>query len=145
MSSCQCECTFSVIVKPPDLSQLRRTLKGELTKIWSTLSDNLEGEIDRFAKRLYEKEIIGKGARDKKEYNTMMDAFISSMAVFDTIEKIEDHCSILLDILADIEGAAKITGANLRKSWKIAVKNEYGIEFLINYGKYRYIQCTRST
>ena len=132
----QCECIFSVIVKPPDLSQLRRTLKGELTKIWSTLSDNLEDEIDRFAKRLYEKEIIGKGARDKKEYNTMMDAFISSMAVFDTIEKIEDHCSTLLDILADIGGAAKITGANLRKSWKIAVKNEYGIKFLLNCGKY---------
>ena len=122
--------SFSVVVKPPDLNQLRRTLKGELTKMWARLADILEDEIDRFANRLYEKDIIAKGARDKKEYNIMMDAFVSSMAVLDTIEKMENHCSTLLDILSDIGGAAKTTGANLRKSWGIAVKNEYGIEFL---------------
>ena len=128
--------SFSVVVKSPDLNQLRRTLKGELTKMWSTLADILEDEIDRFANRLYEKDIIAKGARDKKEYNVMMDAFISSMAALDTTEKIENHCSTLLDILSDIGGAAKTTGANLRKSWRIAVKNEYGIEFLLCTCKY---------
>ena len=128
--------SFSVVVKSPDLSQLRRTLKGELTKMWVTLADILEDEIDRFANRLYEKDIIAKGARDKKEYNVMMDVFISSMAVLDTIKKIENHCSTLLDILSDIGGAAKTSGANLRKSWRIAVKNEYGIEFLLCTCKY---------
>ena len=93
------ECIFSVVVKPPDLNHLRRTLKGELTKMWARLADILEDEIDRFANRLYEKDIIAKGARDKKEYNIMMDAFISSMAVLDTIENIENHCSTLLDII----------------------------------------------
>ena len=136
MCACHGTCThdmssFSVVVKPPDLNQLRRTLKGELTKVWARLADILEDEIDRFANRLYEKDIIAKGARDKKEYNIMMDAFVSSMAVLDTIEKMENHCSTLLDILSDIGGAAKTTGANLRKSWGIAVKNEYGIEFLL--------------
>ena len=115
-------------------------MKGELTKMWVTLADILEDEIDRFANMLYEKDIIAKGARDKKEYNVMMDAFINSMAALDTIEKIENHCSTLLDILSDIGGAAKTTGANLRKSWRIAVKNEYGIEFLLCTCKY----CTVS-
>ena len=127
---------FTVTIKPPDLNKLRLTLKGELTKIWAILSDNLEDEIDEFAKKLYEKEIIGKRARKMKDYETMMDTFVSSMAVFDTVEKFEGHCSTLLDILADIRGAAKITGATLRQSWKIAVKNECGIKFLINYGEY---------
>ena len=115
---------------------MRRTLEDELIKIWSTLSGNLEDEIDEFAKKLYEKGIIGKGVRKTKDCQAMMDTFVSSMAVFDTIEKFEGHCSTLLDILADIGGAAKITGTTLWKSWKIAVKNKYGIEFLLNHGMY---------
>ena len=127
---------FLVIAKPPDFKKLKQTLKSELIKIWSKLSDNLENEIDEFTKKLYENKIIGKGLRKTKNYEEMMDMFISSMDGFDTMQEFEGHCSTLLDILADIGGGAKIIGAALGKSWKIAVESKYGIRFLIHYGKY---------
>ena len=112
--------------------------------MWSTLSDNLENEIDEFTKKLYEKEIIGKGVRKAKNYEAMMDEFMSSMDGFGTVEEFEGHCSTLLDILADIGGGAKTIGAALGKSWKIAVENKIGIEFVIHFGEYILVSQEKS-
>ena len=115
---------------------MKLTLRDELIKKWSILSENLEEDLDKFAEKLFEKGIISMGARRKKSYGAMMDTFIASMNVCDTVEQLDDHCSKLLDILDDIGGAASRIGASLGMSWRTAVKNKYGIDFLINYGKH---------
>ena len=102
-------------------------MKIELKKIWSILSDNLEDDLDEFAQKLYEKNIITKGTRKKKDYEVMMDKFVGFMDLLKTEEEYKDHCCILLAILDGIGGAATRIGANLRESWKIAVKDKHGI------------------
>ena len=85
--------------------------------------------MEDFAGSLYAKQIIGKKARDAKDCDAMLDKFVTCMALFTTVQEFQDHCSVLLDILADIGGPAGRTGTRLKQSWKVAVKNKLGIDF----------------
>ena len=96
--------------------------------MWSSLGDSVEDEMEDFATMLFEKEIIGRRARNAKDYNAMMDSFIKCMIHFTTAQEYQDHCSSLLDILADIGGPAKKAGNKLRGSWNTAVKDKVGID-----------------
>ena len=99
--------------------------------MWATLKDSLEHEMDDFAAKLFAKGIIGRGVRKNKNYEAMMDAFVTAMALFETVEDFKEYCSKLLDILKDIGGTAvERTGATLKESWNTAVRREYGIDFL---------------
>ena len=87
--------------------------------------------MEDFAGALFAKKIIGKRAKNAKDCDAILDGFIKCMALFKTIQQFQDHCSILLDTLADIGGPAERTGDSLKESWKIAVKDKLGIDFNI--------------
>ena len=116
--------------KTVDLNKLRLTIRGELTKKWSVLGDSLENDMKEFPSKLYEKDIITKGTRKEQDYKITMDAYINSMELLTTVEEYDDHCSSLLLILADIGGPANKIGNQLKESWKSAVKEKCGIDFL---------------
>ena len=97
--------------------------------MWTILSDSVEQEMEDFAGILFAKKIIGKRARNAKDCDAMLDGFIKCMALFKTVQEFQDHCSILVDILADIGGPAGRTGDSLKESWKVAVKDKLGIDF----------------
>ena len=110
---------------------LQQTIKDELVGMWSIVSDSVEDEMEDFAMMLFEKRIIGQRARDGKDCNKMMSSFIKCMATFTTAQEYQDHCSTLLNILADIGGPAIRAGDRLRDSWNTAVKDKVGIEKFI--------------
>ena len=112
------------------MKKFRLTIRDEVQKKWSTLSDSLEDDLDDFAKKLFGKGVITKGARKKKDYNAMMDAFVNGMDHLTTVQEYKDHCSTLLAILTDIGGNAGTTGDELKGLWNIAVKKEHGFDFL---------------
>ena len=97
--------------------------------MWTIISCSVEQEMEDFAGALFTKQIIGKRARNAKDCNAMLDGFIKCMDLFTTVEEFQDHCSILVDILDDIGGPAGRTGARLKESWKVAVKDKLGMDF----------------
>lgn len=109
---------------------MRQIIKDEVVKIWAKLSDSLEDEMEEFAKQLFEKGFIGKGALKKTNYNTLMGAFSSGMDLFNKEKEYKDHCRDLLDILDEMKGNVKKVGTALRKAWNAAVKDKFGCKFM---------------
>ena len=105
------------------MTQLRHVIAEELRKIWHTLSANVEDDMDDFANMLFEKDIITRGARKSKDFNTMMDVFISTMDTFKSVEEYKEHCSALLMILDHIGGGARRTSHHLKESWKTVMRD----------------------
>ena len=112
--------------------QLKQTIKDELVHVWAKLGNSIEGAIDGFANKLYEKEIIGQGTRNSKDYNRMMDDFIDTMDTFETIDEYEKHCEDLLSVLMELGGNSKRWSKRLRRSWKDAMNDKFNIEFLVH-------------
>ena len=111
------------------MTQLRHAIAEELRKIWHTLSVNVEDDMDDFANMLFEKDIITRGARKSKDFNTMMDVFVSTMDTFESVEEYKEHCSAFLTILDDIGGGARRTSRRLKESWKTVVRDAVMIDF----------------
>ena len=111
------------------MTQLRHAIAEELRKIWCTLSDNVEGDMDGFADKLFEGGIISKDVRKSKNFNTMMDAFVSIMGTFERFEEYKEHCLTLLAILDDIGGGARHVSLRLKESWEIVVRNTILTDF----------------
>ena len=116
--------------KPIDVRELRYTIKDKLVEMWATLSDSVEDEMDYFSQKLFEKGVIARQVRRSKDYNKIMDAFLSAMPLFGTVKEFQDHCLKLLDVLMEIGGNATKSGNALKKSWNTAVKDKFGIDFL---------------
>ena len=112
--------------------QLKQTIKNKLISIWARLGIGIEGAIDDFANMLYEKGIIGRGTRNLKDYNKMMDEFIGTMDTFETVDKYEKHCEDLLSVLMELGGSSRGWSEYLRKLWKDAMKDNLNIEFLVH-------------
>ena len=85
--------------------------------------------MDDFANMLFEKGIISRGARKSKDFNTMMDAFISIMDMFKSFKEYKEHCLTLLAILDDIGGGARLTSRRLKESWETVVRDTVMIDF----------------
>ena len=111
------------------MTQLRHAIAEELRKIWHTLSVNVEDDMDDFANMLFEKDIITKGARKSKDFNAIMDVFVSTMDTFESVKEYKEHCSALLTILDDIGGGARRTSRRLKESWKTVVRDTVMIDF----------------
>lgn len=112
------------------MTELRRTIEGEITGLWATLGDNLYSDMDAFAEKLFQENVISKALRRGKQYGDIMDVFVSSMQLFKTLEDFKKHCSKLIHVLAEIHGAAALTGDALKAAWNTAIKDNFGIEFL---------------
>ena len=67
---------------------------------------------------LFEKDIISRNVRKSKDFDTMMDKYISIMVTFKSVEEYKEHCLTLLAILDDIGGGARRTSRSLKESWK---------------------------
>ena len=111
------------------IQAVAQAIAKELHKIWHTLRLNVEDDMDDFADKLFEKNIISRGVRKSNDFNKMMNAFVSTMDTFKTIEKCKEHCSTLLTILDDIEGGARRTSRSLKESWETAVRCIIKIDF----------------
>ena len=98
--------------------------------MWAKLSDSVEDEMDDFSKKLFEKDVIAKGVRKSKDYNKIMDAFLSAMPLFETVKDFQDHCLKLLNVLMELGGNPARSGDALKKSWNTAIKDKFGIDFL---------------
>lgn len=94
---------------------------------WTAVIGSVENEIEDFARKLFEKKIIGPRARDDKKLDAMLDGFIKCMDIFETVKECQDHCSDLLGILADIGGPAVRMSDVLRDLWRTAVSDKVGI------------------
>ena len=111
------------------MTQLRHAIAEELRKIWCILSASVEGDMDGFANKLFEGGIISKDVRKSKDFNTMMDVFVSTMGTFERFEEYKEHCLTLLVILNDIGGGAGQVSLRLKKSWEIVVRNTVLTDF----------------
>ena len=114
------------------MEKLTQTIAKELRKMWHTLRLNVEDDMTDLADKLFEEDIITKGVRNTRDFDKMMDAFVSTMDSFETNEEYEKHCSTLLKILDDIGAGARRTSRSLKESWKTAVKDTVKIDFLLN-------------
>lgn len=114
------------------LKKIKTCITNEVEKMWSALSDIVEGDIEHFAKMLFGKSIITKGRRNSKDYNGMMDDFIATMGFFKNLQDYEEHCTNLLDTLTGIGAGVRKCGDQLKESLIEAVKREVGIEFLVH-------------
>ena len=97
---------------------------------WATLSESVEDKMDDFSKQLFEKGVIPKEVRKSKDYNKVMDTFLSAMPLFETVKEFQDHCLKLVDVLIRLGGDATRNGIALKDSWNTAVKDKFGINFL---------------
>ena len=57
------------------MNKLRLAIRDEVTSKWVKLGDSLKDDIEEFADKLFEKNIITKGARKNKDLKALMDNF----------------------------------------------------------------------
>ena len=59
-----------------------------------------------------------------------MDEFVNGLTFLETVQKCEDHCRKLINVLTDVGGPATIAGVALSIKWNSSVKDKVGIDFL---------------
>ena len=117
----------------PDVKKVIRAIQDVLDTENYDLSLAVSGSISNFLKLMRSKGLITVGVTfvdEKGQFEAIMHDYKTGIKLKQDLKSLEEHCSLLLDILDELGGPAREAVNVLRKNLKQKIKEETGVSFL---------------
>ena len=105
------------------IKQLRKSIEDVINSKFADLAGLLgpKSTLELFAKHLLQEKIITKDIVHAPTYDNIMNCFLATLPVLETIDAIQDHCKNFLQALGALGSSGAISACEaLRDGWRKA-------------------------
>ena len=102
----------------------KKAMRDSITSRYATLRNTLEGSMESFAGNMYQAGLISREALRSRNYDIIIEEFISGMTYKHSIPEIQEHCQLFAGVLKELGGPVEMASNELTREWTTLIPQQ---------------------